>query len=442
MPQLYSSHLAETRRRYDQALAAGGFDVAVIGAGVLEYRHLDDQPHPYAASPDFLQWIPLAHYPGSCVVYRPGGHPVLLLLRPEDFWHEPPPLPPADQAGEFDVRLFGSAEDLAKALPAGATRVALVGPERQWDEAGAGGARNPPTVLNVLHYRRAWKTPWEVQCMRAAARRAAPGHAAARAAFDGGASEFEIHAAFLAACGDVDAELPYPAIIGLNRHCATLHYQQRDRARVSKSARRSLLIDAGCAVNGYACDITRTHAAERGGRFAAMIAGLDRVQQALCADVRPGVAFPDLQRAAHLAIGGLLLEWGLVRAAPEDQWAAGVTALFFPHGLGHLLGLQVHDLGGQMAAEDGSTLPQPADFPRLRLTRTLDAGQVLTIEPGVYFIDSLLERLRTNPLAGQVDWGLLGEVHPCGGIRIEDDVLVTDGGQENLTRPWLEDRSA
>jgi Xaa-Pro dipeptidase len=437
LDSLYPAHLAALCRRYDHALERCGFDAVVVASGTLQYRFLDDQPHRYIPNPHFLQWAPLAEYPGSGVIYRPGGRPVLVLCRAEDYWHLPPPLPSPAVAGAFDIRIVARPEELVAHLPAGSQRLALLGPIEQWQGLLPQAERNPQPLLDVLHYHRAWKSAWEVACIREAAAIAAPGHRAAEQAFRAGGNEYDILIAFLTASDRLEPELPYPAIVALNEHAATLHYQHRDRRAYKPRDLHSLLIDAGCACNGYACDITRTYAF-RDDDFAAMIAGLDAVQQELCAAARPGTPFPDLHRQAHRAIARLLKEWDLVGASPEAMLDAGVTLAFFPHGLGHLLGLQVHDVGGQLADEAGGTLPAPPDYPRLRLARTLEAGQVVTIEPGVYFIDSLLAGLRDNPLAAHVNWDQIERLKKYGGIRIEDDVLVTVGGSENLTRPVVE----
>ena len=111
--------------------------------------------------------------------------------------------------------------------------------------------------------------------------------------------------------------------------------------------------------------------------------------------------------------------------------------VFFPHGLGHFLGLQVHDVGGRQSAPAGGITPPPAEYPSLRTTRTLEPGHVVTIEPGVYFIDLLLEPLRGTPAGADIDWTLVERLRPLGGVRIEDDVLVTDDGHRNLTRPHV-----
>jgi Xaa-Pro dipeptidase len=146
------------------------------------------------------------------------------------------------------------------------------------------------------------------------------------------------------------------------------------------------------------------------------------------------VPFPALHEAAHRSVARLLRDWGLVKRDPDELVEKGVTALFFPHGLGHFLGLQVHEPGGALADPSGREIDRPADYPQLRLVRTLEAGQVLTIEPGIYFIDFLLARLGESDVSGAVDWDRIDRLKPFGGIRIEDNLVVTDQGADNLTR--------
>ena len=433
----YHVHVGELGQRYAAAAARGGFDALVIGSGIIQYRFLDDQPHRYVASPHFLQWVPLQEHPGSAIIAAGGRRPVLVILQPEDYWHQPPALPEAAVAAEFDVRVIRDAADLGQHLPVAGLRTALLGPPEQWDGLLPDAPRNPDTVVNYLHFQRARKTDWEVACIRRAAALAAPGHHAAEAAFRAGGTEYDILNAFLAGCRQTEQELPYGAIVALNEHGATLHYQHRDREAHKPRDIHSLLIDAGCACNGYACDITRTHA-YREDEFSRMVADMDRLQQELCAAVRPGISFPQLHRRTHQALAELLRHWGIApRMDPQDMVTAGVTLAFFPHGLGHLLGIQVHDVGGHMADDTGAPLPAPADFPKLRFLRTLEPGHIVTVEPGIYFIDALLDRLRSGPASGEIDWERVAQLKKFGGIRVEDDVLVTATGAENLTRPLL-----
>ena len=150
--------------------------------------------------------------------------------------------------------------------------------------------------------------------------------------------------------------------------------------------------------------------------------------------MRAGRDYRDIHLDAHRLLAGVLQDLGVVRMSPEAQLEAGVSAAFFPHGIGHLIGLQVHDVAGFAASDSGGTIDRPAGHPFLRLTRTLAPGMVVTIEPGLYFIDMLLAPLREGPHAGAIDWALIEHLAHFGGVRIEDDVACTEGAPENLTR--------
>ena len=149
---------------------------------------------------------------------------------------------------------------------------------------------------------------------------------------------------------------------------------------------------------------------------------------------RHGAVRPKALLLAVSRIAALLVESGLLRCPAEQALQEGLVTRFFPHGIGHLLGLQVHDVGGTQAGPDGGEIPRPAGHPALRLTRTLETGFVVTMEPGIYFIDALLAPLRQGPHASHVDWERVAALRPFGGIRIEDDLAVTESGCENLTR--------
>lgn len=427
---LYSEHLQIQRERLDRALAECAYDSVAIFAGEPRLRFLDDQPYPFKANPHFKLWVPLANAPGSWLIYRRSGTVELLFLQPLDFWHKPPALPDEFWTRHVTVTVVRESSEAhahLRALP----RCAFIGEwDERFDDHGFVG-RNPEALLARLHYWRAEKTRHEIECMRRASARGAQGHRAAEAAFRDGASEYAIHLAYLQACEHIDEELPYPSIVALNENAAVLHYQHLER-RPPKQ-RRSFLIDAGAEVNGYGCDITRTYAAHAED-FAAIIDRMDAVQQSLCAQVRSGMEYIDIHLNAHRAIATLLREADIISMDPSDALATGLSSVFFPHGVGHLLGLQVHDVGGFSIDEKGTQREKPTQHPYLRLTRTLAPGFVVTIEPGLYFIDSLLEKARASSLREYVNWKAVEHFKPYGGIRIEDDVVCTEGEPENLTR--------
>lgn len=429
LDHLYAAHLASTVRTADRALGLAGADALVIGAGLPRLAYLDDLAYPFKANPQFQAWVPVADAPGSFVVHVPGRRPTLLFHAPLDYWHKPPAPPAGDWTREFEIQVIRAPEEARAHVPKGA---AFLGEPFPGIDDWGFASLNPPALVDVLHYARAAKTPYELECLRVASRIGARAHEAARRAFLAGGSEYEIHLAYVAASGLREDQLPYPNIVALNEGCGVLHYLGASTQRPAQ--RRSFLIDAGAQCRGYASDITRTYAAAPGA-YADLVAGVEALQQRLCARVAPGVDYPEIHLAAHVEVARLLVEHGLVRCSAEAAFECELTSVFFPHGVGHLLGLQVHDVGGYMASERGGTLARPARHPYLRLARRLEPGTVVTIEPGVYFIDLLLDAARADGRGRDIAWPVVEALKPFGGIRIEDDVVAVAGGHENLTRP-------
>lgn len=427
----YARHLAELQRRSEDALARSGYDALAIASGIEKFAFLDDRPYLFQPNPHFKHWLPLTAHPHSWLLIRPGHKPRLVYYQPDDYWHVPPSDPSGEWVAHFEVIVISEPAQARRHLQVDG-RLAVIG---EADAALEGlQPNNPEALLNLLHYQRACKTEHELEQMRAASRRAAPAHIAARQAFLAGASELEIHRAYLAACGHTDRDLPYTNIVALNEHGAVLHYQYQDAVAPAES--RALLIDAGAQVNGYASDITRTWSAGGNAEFDALLAAMEREQLGLVDEVRNGVDYRDIHLSAHRRTARVLRELGIVQGLSEEALVAErITATFFPHGIGHLLGLQVHDIGGFMADESGTPSPKPEGHPYLRLTRTLAPGMVVTIEPGLYFIPTLLSKLRATPQGAAVNWPLVERLARFGGVRIEDDVVCrADGAPENLTR--------
>ena len=430
---LYLDHLAALQRHAEAALERTGHDALVIASGIEKYAFLDDRPYLFQPNPHFKHWLPLTNHPHSWLAVRPGRKPRVVYYQPDDYWHVPPSAPRGEWVDAVDLVIIREPEAATKALADCVTpRTALLG---EADAALPGLVpNNPEPLLNRLHWARGVKSPYELEQMRAAQRRAVPGHNAARAAFLAGESEAGIHRAYLLATGHTDRDLPYTNIVGLNEHAAVLHYQYQDESPPAEA--RSFLIDAGAQVNGYASDITRTWSAPGHDEFAALVAAMEREQLALVAEVREGVDYRDIHLSTHRRVARVLREAGIVDMSDEAMVAEGVTKPFFPHGIGHLLGLQVHDVGGFMASEAGGVADKPEGHRYLRLTRPLQPGMVVTIEPGLYFIPTLLRQLRAGPHAAQVDWQVVERLSRYGGVRIEDDVACRAGDEppENLTR--------
>lgn len=425
----YRNHVAELQRYWEKALQAEGYQAALIHAGSKLASFLDDYEYPFRCNPHLLWWAPLTHHHDSALLIRPGQRPKLFYYQPDDYWHTPPADPESWWADEFEVVAVRDAD--AWKQTGINEHTAYIGDSPALAEAVDHVQLNPERLLNRIHLDRTRKTSYEIDCMAEAARLGAIAHIAAEQAFREGLSEYDIHQRYCMSIQMVDAELPYGNIVALNDHSSVLHYQAHEQHVPERI--RSFLIDAGATVHGYACDITRTYAAET-GEFSDLISAMDDMQRQLCAAVVDGLDYRDLHLRAHLDIAGILKDFDIVRPSAEDAVASGLSAVFYPHGLGHFLGLQTHDVAGLIADAEGTPIPRPEGHPFLRLTRTLEAGNVLTIEPGLYFIEPLLRKWRENDDVAAINWDKVETLAPYGGIRIEDNMLVTKGAPRNLTR--------
>ncbi|MFT3791193.1 MAG: Xaa-Pro dipeptidase [Rudaea sp.] len=430
LAKLYPDHLATLKQRSDAALAKADCDHLVVAAGQPRLQFLDDRPYPFAVNPHFKHWLPVTRAPGSWIVYTPGQKPRLVYLQPRDYWHVVPDAPAGYWVEHFDIAIIRKPEEALALLPTARERSAVIGE----DNAALGNMlpNNPPEVLNHLHWHRAYKTDYELAMMRVASRLGVRAHRAAERAFRAGASEYDINTAYLNAVHETENELPYTNIIALNQHGAVLHYMDLNRAPPAHS--NSFVIDAGANFHGYASDITRTHASKQAGEFQDLIDAVDAAQQGFVEKVQKGTNYADLHVHAHHVLACILREQGFIRMSAEAAVASGVSGVFFPHGLGHPIGLQVHDVGGFQKDESGGTIARPPGHPHLRMTRTLEPRMVVTIEPGLYFIDMLLAELKARPEAKDIAWDKVDHFRQYGGIRIEDDVACGETAPENLTR--------
>lgn len=201
-----------------------------------------------------------------------------------------------------------------------------------------------------------------------------------------------------------------------------------------------LLADVGAeSPMGWAADVTRTWSVS--GKFSSTQRDIYDVVLAAhdaCIDkIRPGVEYEDIHLCACMVIAEGLVNLGILQGNPEDLVNTDAHALFFPHGIGHLLGLDVHDmedLGDLAGYELGRQRSDRFGLGYLRLNRPLRAGMVVTIEPGFYQLPAIVNNSQNRENFKQiVDWERLSQFSDVRGIRIEDDVLVTDNGSEVLT---------
>jgi Xaa-Pro dipeptidase len=439
---LLLDHYATLQTFAEEVLEATGFHAMALGSGQQRFFFHDDQGAPFRPSPLLVQWLGKDHAAENCwLVVIPGAKPTLLFHQPEDFWHASTPAP-QHLSDFFSLEVFADLDHLSQRLNAllfqGDASKAVAQISEHAEPVNAQCTVNPPNVIHALHFQRARKTQHELTLMRLASTLGARGHRAAQESFADGGSEFDVHLAFLKGSTMNEWQLPYGNIVAQNQHASLLHYQYQDRH--PGEFQNSLLIDAGANADGYASDITRSYLGPRcysqtaADLYEQLLARMQVHQDQLIAQVAPGANYVDLQDAMHRSLADILVATGLLTCSAEEAFEQQLTVPFCPHGLGHLLGIQVHDVGGQQLDIQGQIAPPPEPYASLRLTRPLEEDMVITVEPGLYFIPMLLEAKRAA--GAPIDWSLVELMTPFGGIRIEDDVriLAPGCGVENLTR--------
>ena len=283
------------------------------------------------------------------------------------------------------------------------------------------GLRPEATALtNILAKCRAIKSSEEIDCLRLANDVSGDAHVAAWrhcSKNSGDVFEYEVEATFAAeTMRNGLRNLGYPTIAGAGRNAATLHYEKND-ARIDPED--LVLVDAGAEFKGYTADITRTFPSR--GKFEARRkdiydAVLDVMQMSIN-EMTPNTHYRLIQELAKVRVAQLLIDLGLVNGKAEDAAFVGVSSLFMPHALGHLLGLQVHDVG-----------------PEGPVPETLKPGHVVTCEPGIYFVDGLLgPAYEDDRLKEFLNRDAIEQFMHVGGVRIEDNIAITENGYENLT---------
>ncbi len=425
--QLQRDHIQALNHAYQARMAAHNLDSLAIYSGHANNHFADDHATSFQSYGHFIHWVGMADVQHSWLVIQPHQRPQLYLYAPADFWHLPTQLPEEPWVAEFDVHLCSD-----KITPPLTGHAAVIGDLKELASTtplANVATLHPEGLVRELDELRMVKSAYEVACLREANRLAIAGHQAANAAFIGASAELDVQLAYLGASRQRESDVPYQNIIGLNEHAGVLHYQRYDLSAPKR--RYSLLVDAGRRFRGYCADITRTYAGpDAPSEFGELISAMHGLKDELITQIVPGIEFLTLHEQMHRGLADILISHGLYQGSVESAVETGVTRAFCPHGLGHSLGIQVHDVAG-LRQPDGSPSPAPDTHPALRLTRTLQAGMVITIEPGLYFIPMLLAPLRKKP--HPIDWTLVDRLAVCGGIRIEDNILVTEGGSENLT---------
>lgn len=383
-------------------LVAAGDEIPVPGRG--------DRTYPFRAHSEYLYLTDRE---------RPGG---VLAFDPGEGWVEF--VAPVTATELLWTGLEGDREGVPDGTRPLGELEAFVG-ERTARRLGA--ASEPDTELRdaLIRVRRP-KDDVELERMRVAERATAAGFAELVTLIEPGRTERELQvaleAAFLRNGGDF---LAFESIVAAGDHGAVLHFTPTARALRSGDL---LLVDAGAEFRGYASDVTRTYAV--GGAFspeqALVYETVRRAGEAAIAACRPGIDWREVHREAALVVADGLVELGVLRGARESLVESGAVTLFFPHGVGHAVGLGIRDAG---AASDDPAEAAPG-LPRLRGAIPLAPRQTWTVEPGVYFVPALLDGTRDRE---DVVWDRVDGLRSFGGVRLEQNVLITNDGCEVLT---------
>jgi Xaa-Pro aminopeptidase len=396
--------------------------VVLIGAGdLIPIPGRADRAYPFLAHSEYF-YLTDHQRPGAVLAYDP-----------QEGWREFVPAISADE------RLWTGAPSDQAGTPVSelrpwldkrrGRRVAQLGaaiPDAPSDAAAAAELR---TQMDRVRRR---KDEIELARMRVAADATCAGFAAAVPFIAPGISEralqIEIEAGFFRHGADTVA---YDSIIASGPNAAVLHHLPTQRLLGSGEL---VLVDAGAEYRGYDCDVTRTYpvsgefSAEQADAYALVLG----VQRAAIGRCRAGVEYRDIHLAAALDVAQGLVDAGFLRGHAADLVEQGACALFFPHGIGHMVGLGVRDAGGYLPGRSRSEAPA---LRFLRIDLPLEPGHVVTIEPGIYFPLHVLEDPEVRRQHREtVVWNRVDKLRGFGGIRIEDNVLIRDGGHEVLTR--------
>ncbi len=412
---------AERRRRF---LAAMGPDAVAVVLGARLVTRSNDTHFPFRQDSDFLYLTGFDHPHAAAVLRTDGGPPFSLYVEPRqrdaEVWNG---YRPGIEGATRDYGADGAHpnDELVLALPkllerarrvyhvlgrdaaADAKLVETIEAMRLRSRAGVVPPAEIVDPRAILHEMRLFKDEGELDIMRRASDITREGHAAAARLARGGTYEYELQAALDSTFRRRGAAGPaYTTIVGGGRNATILHYVTNDQPLRDGDL---VLIDAGCELSGYASDVTRTYPV--GGKLAGPARAVYEVvlaaQEAALAVSKPGATLDEVHAASVRVLTEGMVSLGLLSGSVDELVAADAYRPYYMHRTSHWLGLDVHDVGSYSA--NGKP-------------RKLEPGMVFTVEPGLYVAAD----------ADKADPRFRGI-----GVRIEDDVLVTQVGHENLT---------
>lgn len=285
---------------------------------------------------------------------------------------------------------------------------------------------------------RVFKTPEEIEIMRYTNKISSEAHIEVMRSIRPGMTEYQLESIFRHYCyyNGGARHVAYTSICCSGINGAIIHYGHA-AAPNDKTVNDGdmCLFDMGCEYYCYSSDITCSFPAN--GKFTPeqrfVYEAVLKANRAVLKAAKPGVSWRDLHILAERVELEEMKAYGLLTGDVDEMLNARLGYTFMPHGLGHLLGINVHDVGGYL-----NTCPERSTEPglqKLRTNRILEAGMVVTVEPGLYFVEAQLRKARQDPiLSKMINWEMVDKFKHFGGVRIEDDVLITETGIELLTQ--------
>lgn len=424
------------RKRLARALAG---QRALFAAGQTPPRNYKANTYPFRASSHFLYFVGLP-LEGAVLLVDGEESTIYVEPKPDDdaLWHgETPSHDELAARTGCVVRSIAELPDLSGVAAIAAVDETTRRMQREWLGRDVTKRRDVDLALEdaVITLRLVHDDAAQ-DGLRRAADATVQAHLAGRNATRIGALESEVQAAMESVFVARNMTTAYGSIVTV--HGEVLHSHDH-HGRLAEGD--LLLADVGAETeDGWAGDVTRTWPVS--GRFSTtqreMYEVVLRAQLDAIAKVAPGVRYRDVHLAACHTLARGLVELGVLKGDPQELVADGVHALLFPHGIGHLLGLDVHDmedLGDRAGYAKGRERASQFGLAYLRLDRDLEVGMAVTIEPGLYRVPAILGRADLRATAkGRLDWTRLAAFSDVRGIRIEDDVLVTESGRDVLTK--------
>lgn len=293
------------------------------------------------------------------------------------------------------------------------------------------------TLHPIITECRVIKSHYELDLLRYVNKISSAGHVEVMRSARPGMKEYHLESSFLhyvymnGGCRHVS----YTCVCATGENSATLHYGHAaaPNDRTIEDGDMALL-DMGAEYHFYDSDITCSFPVN--GIFTKdqriIYEGVLEAQKAVMAAIKPGVSWIEMHKLAESKVLGALIKANILNGNVEEMLEKSLGATFMPHGLGHFLGLDTHDPGGYLK---GSKRPTDSNLKSLRTTRVLEEGMVITVEPGCYFINSLIDQAMKDPdTCCFIIQNEIERFRGFGGVRLEDDIVVTANGCENLTK--------